>query len=368
MKIARIEVYQVDLPAPGGVYRLSGGREYRSFDSTVVRIEADDGSEGFGEACPFGRGYMPAHALGLRAGIAEFAPDLIGLDPRETQRIDEAMEAVLPGLAYTKAAVDMACWDLFGRWVGLPCYRLLGGLARDRLALASSVSTGTPDEMVAKVEAFRAKGYVAHSIKVGGSDAAADVARIRAVLAARRPGEDYLVDANRGWTQDTALKVASQLDGEDFTLEQPCATYRECRALKPALRQPLALDESLDGPRMLLQALADSAIDFANIKLTKVGGLTRARTMTDICAAAGLGISLQETAGSDIAFAAICHLAAAVSPRVLRHVWDPRELAAVTTADGAPVVADGHARVAERPGLGITPRREVLGEIVACYI
>ncbi len=367
MKITRIEVYQVDLPAPGGVYRLSGGREFRSFDSTILRIEADDGSEGFGEACPFGRGYLPAHGLGVRAGIAEFAPELIGLDPRETQRIDEAMEAVLPGLPHTKAAVDMACWDLFGRSVGLPCYQLFGGLARGRLALASSVSTGSPSEMVAKVEAFRAQGYRAHSIKVGGSSAEADVARIRAVLAARQPGEDYLVDVNRGWTLDTALKVTSQLDGLDFTLEQPCATYRECRALKPVLRQPLSLDEILDSPQMLLQALSDAAIDFANIKLCKVGGPTRAKAMADICAAAGLGITLQETAGSDIAFAAVCHLGAAVSPRVLRHVWDPRELAAVTTADGAPEVAEGHATVAGRPGLGVEVRREVLGEAVVVY-
>ncbi len=144
MKIARISVYQVDLWVPGGAYYLSGGRNFSSFDSTVVSIEADDGSLGWGEACPFGKGYLPAHGLGVRAGIAAMAPSLIGLDPRDTQRIGEAMEAVLPGLPDTKAAIDAACWDLFGRATGLPCYRMLGGLASDRLPLVSSVSTEPP--------------------------------------------------------------------------------------------------------------------------------------------------------------------------------------------------------------------------------
>ncbi|GAB5469588.1 MAG: mandelate racemase/muconate lactonizing enzyme family protein [Rhodospirillales bacterium] len=367
MKIARIVVYRVELPAAGGVYYLSGGRSFTSYESTLVRIETDDGCIGWGEACPFGKGYGAAHPGGIRAGIAEMAPALMGLDPRDSQRVQEAMEAVLPGLPFTKAAIDMACWDLFGRSQGLPCYRLLGGLARSELPLISSVSTGTPAEMIAKVEAFRAQGYLAHSIKVGGDLPEADVARIRALLEARQAGEDYIVDVNRGWTLDTALKVVSQLDGLDFALEQPCATYRECRALKPHLRQPLSLDEVLDSPALLLQALADGAIDFANIKLCKVGGLTPAKAMAEICAAAGLGISLQETCGSDVAFAAICHLAAAVSPRVLRHVWDPRELAGLTTAEGAPEIRAGRAHLSDRPGLGIAPLPAVLGDAVAVY-
>ena len=367
MKISRISVYRVELAVPGGAYRLSGGRSFTAFDNSVVAVEADDGSLGWGEACPFGKGYLPAHGRGVRAGIAEMAPELIGLDPRDTQRIGEAMEAVLPGLPDTKAAIDVACWDLFGRAQDLPCYRLLGGLARNRLPLISSVSTGTPGEMAAATDSFRAQGYRAHSIKVGGALPEDDVARIRTVLAGRQPGEDFIVDVNRGWSLDTALKVVSQLDGLDFTLEQPAASYRECRALKSSLRQPLSLDEVLDGPQMLLQALGDAAIDFANIKICKVGGLTRAKTMTDICAAAGLGVTLQETGGSDIAFAAICHLAAAVSPRILRHVWDPRELCAVTTADGAPVSEAGFAILAQRSGLGIAPKPEVLGEPAAVY-
>jgi len=83
MKIAAIEVYQADLPYAGGVYTLSGGREYTSFDATFVRVVAQDGTDGWGESTPFGSTYIAAHALGARAGIAEIAPQLLGRDPRQ---------------------------------------------------------------------------------------------------------------------------------------------------------------------------------------------------------------------------------------------------------------------------------------------
>lgn len=367
MRITRVSVYQVGLQAAGGVYKLSGGREFRSFDSTIVQISADDGQAGWGESCPFGVGYLPGHAGRIRAGVALLAPYLIDLDPRRVERVYEVMDNLLPGNPDAKSAIDLACWDLFGKAAGLPVCELLGGRAEADLPLISSVSTGTPEEMAAKVEAFRARGYVAHSVKVGGARPEEDLARIGAIMAARQPGESYIVDVNRGWTLDTALSVARGLRDWDLVVEQPCNTYRECLSFKRRTDLPLSLDEILDSPEMLLQAIADDAIDVANIKLGKVGGLTKARRMRDICAAAGIAVSVQETCGSDIAFAAICHLAQSTTDNVRRHIWDCRELGATKTAEGAPAVEAGHARAAETPGLGIGPLAEALGDPVAVY-
>ena len=100
MKIREIDVFQVDLPYAGGVYRLSGGREYRSFDATIVRVTADNGMEGWGESTPFGATYIAAHAMGVRAGIAEMAPHLIGLDPRRVDRVNDAMDRALAAFRY----------------------------------------------------------------------------------------------------------------------------------------------------------------------------------------------------------------------------------------------------------------------------
>ena len=108
MKVVRISAYQVDLPRER-TYRLAGGRTSSSFDTTVVRMETDSGLVGLGEVCPFGSAYLPAYAAGVRTGIAEVAPHLIGEDPRQVGRVNETMDMALKGHPYVKSALDIAC-------------------------------------------------------------------------------------------------------------------------------------------------------------------------------------------------------------------------------------------------------------------
>ena len=237
MKIARIDAFQIDLPYAGGVYRLSGGREYRAFDATLVRVTGDDGSEGWGESTPFGATYIAAHARGVRAGIEEMAPHLLGVDPRRVDRLNDRMDALLVGHNHAKTAIDVACWDLFGKSVGLPVCDLLGGRTTQRLPVISSIHAGTPEDMRARVGDHRRRGYLGHSIKIGALDGeggpALDAARIAACLADRHVGEFYLVDANGGLTVESALRMLRLLpSGLDFVLEAPCATWAETLSLR----------------------------------------------------------------------------------------------------------------------------------------
>src|ERR1700754_4834505 len=111
MKITRIAVHQVDLPLREGRMSWSTGRSIRIYDSTVVRIETDAGLVGHGEVCPLGPAYLPAYAGGVRAGLAELAPHLIGQDPTALGVINRLMDERLKGHPYVKSALDMACWD-----------------------------------------------------------------------------------------------------------------------------------------------------------------------------------------------------------------------------------------------------------------
>ena len=366
MQITRVTVYQIDLPLPGKPYYLSGGRVFETLDSTVVAIETDGGIAGWGESCPFGTTYLPAHALGVRAGIAELAPHLIGADPTRPERVNELMDAMLPGHLDAKSALDLACWDAFGNAANRPVCDLMGGRVAGAVDLASSVSTGSAEEMIETIDGFRRQGYRVHSVKVG-ADTESDIARIRAVLAARQAGEEYYLDANGYWTPGAALAVLNQFSDADVTVEQPCANLRECLSLRQRLRLPMMLDEIVTDAQDLLDVIAADAADAINIKIGRVGGLTRSRLLRDIAAATGLRLSIQETGGADIAFAATCHLAQSTPARVRHSLWDCRELAAVTIADGAPVIANGAAQATDAPGLGITPRLDVLGEPVATY-
>lgn len=367
MKIKQIDVYQVDLPYSGGVYLLSGGREYRSFDGTIVRIETDTGLEGWGESTPFGSTYVASHALGVRSGIAEIAPSLIGLDPRRVDRINDAMDGALLGHLHAKTALDVACWDVFGKSVDMPVCELLGGRTDHRLPVISSIYAGEPDDMRRRVQEHRAKGYTAHSVKVG-DEPMLDAARIEASLADRRPGEYFIVDANGGMTPESALRMLSLLPrGLDFVLEAPCATWRECLSLRRRSTVPIIWDELADSDAAIANLVAEDAAEGIGLKISKNGGLTRGRRQRDMCIAAGLTVSVQETTGSDIAFAAIVHLGQTVPKRHLRCVLESRDMVSKKTADGDFPVVKGLVVAPQAPGLGITPRMDVLGKPVATY-
>ncbi|MBN3561603.1 mandelate racemase/muconate lactonizing enzyme family protein [Aliamphritea spongicola] len=372
MKIARIDVFQQDLPYSGGVYRLSGGREYHSFDATFVRITTDTGLEGWGESTPFGATYIAAHALGVRAGIAEMAPQLIGLDPRHVDRVNDAMDGALVGHNHAKTAIDVACWDIFGKATGMPVCDLLGGRTRAAMPIISSIYAGDPDDMRSRIAEHRAQGYRSHSIKVGAAEAeggpALDAERITASLADRQPGEYFLVDANGGMSVEHALRMIRLLPpGLDIVLEAPCATIRECQSLRARCDIPIIWDELALDETAVTQIVANDLADGIGLKISKNGGLTRGRRQRDICTAAGLTLSVQETTGSDIAFAAIVHLGQTVRPELLRSVLECRDMVSLTTADGNFRVENGLVMAPDEPGLGITPRLDVLGEPVASY-
>lgn len=367
LQIKQIDVFKVDLPYSQGTYVLSEGREYHNFDATIVRIITQNGIEGWGESTPFGSTFVAAHALGVRAGIAEIAPQLIGLDPRRIDRVNYAMDAALVGHEHAKAALDIACWDIYGKSVELPVCELLGGRTDLALPLISSIHVGEPEEMRSRVSEYRSKGYIGHSVKIAG-EPASDAARITACLADKKPGEFFLVDANCGLTVETALRMLRLLpEGLDFVLEAPCASYRECISLRRRTNIPIYFDELAITETSVMQLIANDAAEGIGIKISKNGGLAKCRRIRDLCQTAGYTVSIQDTVGSDISFAAIVHLAQTVPGKYLRCILEPRDMVALKTADGPFQVQNGRVTAPDLPGLGIRPRLDVLGEPVASY-
>src|SRR4051812_29795850 len=188
MQIRRIAAYRVELPLHEGSYKWSGGKAVTVFDSTVVQVDTDAGVTGYGEVCPLGPFYLPAYAGGVRAGIAELGPHLLGEDPLELLKLNRRMDAALKGHPYVKSGIDMACWDILGQATGQPVCTLLGGRYGEDFHLYRAISQEAPEAMAARVVGYRAEGYTRFQLKVGG-DPETDVARIRAVAAKLQPGD-----------------------------------------------------------------------------------------------------------------------------------------------------------------------------------
>jgi L-alanine-DL-glutamate epimerase-like enolase superfamily enzyme len=199
--------------------------------------------------------------------------------------------------------------------------------------------------MAAKVAGYRAEGYAKFQLKVGG-DALEDIERIRQCAARLEPAEILIADANTGWTTQEALRVG----------------YEECRIVRAHTDRPFILDEVVDSLGMVVRGFADQAMDVVNLKISKVGGLTKARQIRDVCVALGVPMIIEDTWGGDIVTAAIAHLAHSTPEEFRFAATDFNSYVTRSIAEGGPKRVRGRMKASDAPGLGIEPRREVLGE------
>lgn len=360
MKITAIQAFRVALPLREDSYNWSGGKTVSEFDSTIVRIETDAGISGHGEVCPLGPFYLPAFGAGARAGIRELAPHLLGEDPTQLTRINTRMDTALKGHPYVKSALDIACWDILGQVAGLPICELLGGRFGEDFVLYRAISQRSPQEMADNVEMYRDEGYRRFQLKVGG-DPDTDIERIHAVSERLQTGDKLVADANTGWLMHEAARVVRGVRDVDVYIEQPCLSYEECVSIRRRTDLPFVLDECIDGVDRILRASTDQAMDVVNIKISKFGGLTKARLARDICASLGVAMTIEDSWGGDIVTASIAHLAHSTPTDLLFSSTDFNSYVTVSTADGAPQRENGRLRASDQPGLGIVPRAEVLG-------
>ena len=363
MKISKISVFQVDLPLHEGSYNWAGGKSVKVFDSTVVRVETDEDITGHGEVCPLGPVYLPAYAEGARAGIQVLAPALLDQDPTQLAKLNRHMDATLKGHPYVKSAIDMACWDILGQATGQPVCNLLGGRYGDDFLLYRAISQEAPEAMAGKVAGYRAEGYRKFQLKVGG-DPETDIERIRAVSAELQRGDVLIADANTGWLMHQAARVVRAVKDIDVYIEQPCETFEECYSIRKMTDHPFVLDESIDGLPILLRANSLQAMDVVNIKISKFGGLTKARQARDLCVSLGIAMTIEDSWGGDIITAAISHLAHSTPTELLFSSTDFNSYVTISIANDAPQRNNGRLAASNAPGLGITPKMDVLGQAV----
>ncbi len=360
-RIAAVEVYGYELTYRGEEYVMSGGRSIATLASTVVRVRTEDGLDGFGETCPLGSTYLPAHAAGARAALAELGPAVIGADPAGFAVLHDRMDAVLSGHAYAKSALDVACWDAAAKAQGVSVTTLLGGLRNESFPLYVAVPLGAPGAMADHAAALRAEGVTRFQLKVG-DDPRLDADRVEAVLGRCGPGDLVIADANGRYTTQQGVVAARLLAGFDGVyIEQPCPTLEACRYVREHTALPFVLDECIADVGSLLRAYEARALEAFNLKISKVGGLWKARQLRDLAESLGLAVTIEDTWGGDLVTAAVSHLAASTSPPHLFTVSFMNDWTNEHIAGYAPRSSGGRGSAPTGPGLGVQVDLAALG-------
>jgi len=359
--ISSIDVFGYDVTYVHGQYVMSRGRVITSLPSTVVRLTTKDGRAGWGEVCPLGTTYLPSFGAGARAALQQIAPHLVGIDAANPARVRQAMDDALMGHDYAKSAVDIACWDLLGQAAGLSVSTLLGGQIQPSYPLYIAVPLDEPPRMKDYVLARKAEGIRRFQLKIGGAPGD-DAARARAVVDATSDGDTVIADANGGWRAQDAGVAARMLEDLPRTyLEQPCPTLEECLYVRERTTLPMVLDEVITDVHAFLRAWHAGGMDAINLKISRVGGLTKAKQIRDLAQTLGIRLTIEDTWGGDVTTAAISHLAASTTREALFTVSFMNTWVNEHIAGGEPRVQAGMGIAPTGPGLGITVDAARLG-------
>jgi L-alanine-DL-glutamate epimerase-like enolase superfamily enzyme len=331
-------------------------RRATAVDTLLVEVVDSDGRSGFGEA-PQVWAVTGASIAGSQACVEQMmAPLLVGRDPDDlAARCREVARAVV-GNEAAKMAVDVALHDLAARRLEIPLVRLLGGTA---LTVPTDVtlSAGEAGALAVTAKQRVAEGFTVLKLKVG-TDAAGDLARIRAVCDVLDPGCKLRLDANQGWTARDAVRIIDRIAALELPVElveQPVPRHDLDGLAWVSDRSPLPImaDESVFGLRDLVEVIRRRAADLVNVKLAKCGGLGTARALLELAAAHGLGTCVGSMMEGPVGIGAAASLVAAHPTTVVGDLDAAWWLAASPVAggpryDGATVV------LSDSPGLGVS--------------
>jgi len=354
VKIKSIEPIAVGLPMLKPV--IMAGEEVRRADNVLVRIEADDGLVGWGEAAS--APVMTGDTLeSIVAGVHYLEPALRGREPADIAGALAAMDGRMYGNHGAKAAIEIALHDLAGRATGKPVHALLGKKMRSRLPLLAVVGSGDLDGDLRDAEKKKAAGFTAYKIKVGIATAANDAARTRAICNVLGSGLLISSDANQGFTTAQAIDYvrAVQGCGLDF-FEQPVTAEDLAGMAAVAAAAPdiaIGADEGIHSLADIARHHERKAARGVSLKAIKLGGLRAVAEAGRLCDSLGMSVNIScKTGESSIACAAALHVASVI-PNIawgltLTHI----ALAEDVTAQ--PIrTARGHVDAIDRPGLGI---------------
>jgi muconate cycloisomerase len=357
VKIRHVKPIAVGIPMRKPVFMA--GVEIRTADNVLVRIEADNGKVGWGEAASAPT--MTGETVeSMMAAIAYLTPTVEGRPAEDIAGVSTAMNHRMYANTSAKAAIEMALHDLMGRATGQPAYALLGGKQRSRMPILGVISTGELASDLREAESKKAQGYAAFKIKVGIDKPLIDAERTRRICGVIGQGSLVSADANQGWSAEEAVQYVRALAGShlDF-FEQPvpaddiAGMAAVARAAGETGTLAIGADESIHSLEDLRRFHERQAARGASLKTIKLGGMRAVMEAGWLCEQLGLKVNIAAKTGeSSIACAAAMHIAAALPQIAWGLTLSNEGLSDDVTA--RPIrISRGHVEISDAPGLGI---------------
>lgn len=360
MKIVGVDVWPVSIPfvEPFEVWRGTALTK----DHVIVEVHTDEGITGVGEASPF-LYYAPETQEDVVATVRNhLTPMVIGFDPFEIEKLNLLFDTVVDGHQFSKAALEMAFWDIAGKALAVPLHRLLGGKVRDSVPVIALLGGGEPGEMAAEAVDRVAAGFRRLKVKIGFGPAE-DLARVTAVCEAAGDRALVRVDAEESYDLKTSVRIARRLEELGVELfSQPISRQHpgQMARLREMIAIPLLVDESIAIPSDVTQAAQLGLGDLVNIKVVKAGGILKAKRMAAIAEGAGMDCLIGSMIETGPGTACAAHVAVSTPNATYASELVGPQLLADDVLAAPPEVRDGRLLVPDRPGLGVELDRDRL--------
>jgi len=292
MKITKIKTEIINIPVKNP-YVFSHG-VLKEFSNVLVRIWTEEGIVGIGESSFVpGGGVSEETPESVKPMIDKYlAPAIIGEDPFNLELIHMKMDAVIPRNLIAKCGIDLSLWDIMGKSLNMPVYKLCGGMYSSQIIATYTLSIDTPEKMAEQAIFRKKQGYLTLVVKIG-RDAENDIERLKQVREAVGPNVNIRLDANEAYTPNQAIKIIKQMEkyNPEF-VEEPVKRWDldGMAQVAHAVDTPISSDESntsLDTVRKIIEKKAAGII---NIKISKNGGLYRSKKIAALAEAAGIPI------------------------------------------------------------------------------
>ncbi len=361
MKIRSLEA----IPLAVGFKQLFrfGQTNRQESQNVALKLATEDGLVGYGEACPVAAFTTETQRSIVETLTQQVAPLLVGRDALDREPLLRLLEQHLPRAPFTRAAVDLALWDLAGKAAGVPVSTLLGGRFRERLTLHGSVGWDEPAAMVDVAHAQLAAGYTTLKLYAGRGALEDDLARLEAVRAAVPERIAFLLDVNGLWSRDEYLRAEPRLADIGVTLVEQPLPAADLEGQAEVTRQStiaIAADEAVFSPMDVAEIGRRRAANVINLGLSKLGGLLRARECATVAYACGMQVMVGSVLELGIATAAGAQLAASLPELAFpSYLVGPLKYREDIVQEWL-VVEDGQITVPQRPGLGIAVDEEAL--------